>query len=713
MAATSAHTKTYGSAQALAGNLIHNERAWSEDHPAPGYLLAPEHCDARGNQYIKTDLTPDRVIEEYLATNRYGRKHGRVHHKARPLRESVVVCKDTTGRQDVRRLMKSLESGLGIRCMYAHLHRDEGYISKKTGKPVLNYHIHVGYTNLVDGKLVHMDQEKMGRMQDICATALGMERGAPRKETKRRHLNPSEYRRMAREKDEAVIEVQGQLENEQKARRRVDDECNILDDENKTLRGEKVQLEGQINHMKATREAEVTTLARLKNDPDLDLGEGLDTIEDLATKLVEKNRELRQRLTDYKKGSPAIFHQLKELKTTDLPIPEKILAMTRFVDETVREDTPALPPTAAVEKPDRQEKSESESTPDSGTVDFDDIDLPEISEIRARKAYAKEQPPAQSPAPVPAPAPATPSLTEEVDIWLKQQAWERKRREAVEAERDQAQKALNQQQASFETLGQHNTKASADLKTLKRPKRYTQEDRAKWHAAKASELDDLEFDDTEKATPGESGQTENKEDHQDWKAEIQDKTKTPREKEEAGGELLTSPRQRAAAAEQERAAPAERENVTLTETLEKTTQDQARQDNTLPAGSNTTLQSDLNAERSAHRATKETLGSVQATTRTLNTNLIQAKDENTKLTNDVSTLTTAKLELTTEHKELKEAHDKLLELFKPLIKVWNKIIKAELDPVPFFTGIANLADSFAKKFLGKQRTIQPDQERDE
>ena len=437
MAATSAHTKTYGSAQALAGNLIHNERAWSEDHPAPGYLLAPEHCDARGNQYIKTDLTPDRVIEEYLATNRYGRKHGRVHHKARPLRESVVVCKDTTGRQDVRRLMKSLESGLGIRCMYAHLHRDEGYISKKTGKPVLNYHIHVGYTNLVDGKLVHMDQEKMGRMQDICATALGMERGAPRKETKRRHLNPSEYRRMAREKDEAVIEVQGQLENEQEARRRVDDECNILDDENRTLRGEKVQLEGQINHMKATREAEVTTLARLKNDPDLDLGEGLDTIEDLATKLVEKNRELRQRLTDSKKGSPAIFHQLKELKTTDLPIPEKILAMTRFVDETVREDTPALPPTAAVEKPDRQEKSESESTPDSGTVDFDDIELPEISEIRARKAYAKEQPPAQSPAPVPAPTPATPSLTEEVDIWLKQQAWERKQRKAIEAERNE------------------------------------------------------------------------------------------------------------------------------------------------------------------------------------------------------------------------------------------------------------------------------------
>lgn len=450
MAVTSAHTKTYGSAKAMAGNLIHNERAWSEDHPAPRYLLAPEHCDARGNQHIKTDLTPDRVIGEYLATNRYGRKHGRVHHKARPLRESVVVCKDTTGRQDVNRLMKSLESGLGVRCMYAHLHRDEGYISKKTGKPVLNYHIHVGYTNLVDGKLVHMDQEKMGRMQDICATALGMERGAPSKETKRPHLNHSEYRRMAREKDEAVSEKQDQISDKEEAGMRLEEEASMLWEENKSLKQENGRLEGQLEDMNEAREAEVTALARLKNDPDLDLGEGLDTIEDLATKLVEKNRELRQRLIDSKKGSPAIFRQLKELKTTDLPIPEKILAMTRFVDETVREDTAALPATAAVEKPDQQEKSESESTPESGTVDFDDIDLPEMSEVRARKAYAKEQPPAPSPAPTPAPAPATPSLTEEVDIWLKQQARERKQRKAIEAERNEERLARKAVEAKLE-----------------------------------------------------------------------------------------------------------------------------------------------------------------------------------------------------------------------------------------------------------------------
>ena len=166
--------------------------------------------------------------------------------------------------------------------------------------------------------------------------------------------------------------------------------------------------------------------------------------------------------------------------------------------------------------------------------------------------------------------------------------------ETAETERNQAQKALNQQQAS------------ADLKTLKPPKRYSQEERASHHAAKAFELDDLSFDDTEKATPGESGQTENKEDYQDSKAELQDKTKTPREKEKAGADLITSLPVRDAPAELERVAPAEQERAALTETLKQT-----NQNNSQLTATNTALQSELTAERSAHRATKETLNNEQ------------------------------------------------------------------------------------------------------
>ena len=268
---------------------------------------------------------------------------------------------------------------------------------------------------------------------------------------------------------------------------------------------------------------------------------------------------------------------------------------------------------------------------------------------------------------------------------------QKKRADTAESERKQAQQAPDQQQASLETLGQHNTKASADLKTLKPPKRYTQEDRAKQHAAKASELDDLLFDDTEKATPEESGQTENKEDHQDSKAELQDKTKTPREKEEAGGELLTSLRQRAAAAEQERdsapdqerAAPAEQaptapskqDSSTLieTETETKLTQAQnkintldsdlyqVRHDNTSLTDSNNTLQSDLTAEQSNHRATQET-------NLTLNNALTLVKSEQ-------ATLVTKHTDLDKKHTILVTEHNNLLDQCRPWLNLVKLFVK--------------------------------------
>ena len=54
--------------------------------------------------------------------------------------------------------------------MYGQLHRDEGRIDKVTeqGDPELVTY-HFGYTNLVDGELVHMHQKTMQRMQDTCA----------------------------------------------------------------------------------------------------------------------------------------------------------------------------------------------------------------------------------------------------------------------------------------------------------------------------------------------------------------------------------------------------------------------------------------------------------------------------------------------------------------------------------------------------------------
>ena len=290
---TSAHTRTYRTAGDLAGNQIHNARAWTDTHRAPGYLLRPEHVDPRGNEHVTLALTPRAVIDEYLATNEFGKKHGRVHHKARPLREAVIVCQESTTKRDMSRLMKVLEKDLGVRTMYGHLHRDEGRIDKKTGKVKRNYHIHFGYTNLVDGELVHMDQKKMQRMQDTCAKVLKMQRGDPAAVTKRKHLEHGAYRVLAieQEKTQAIT-------------------------------------------------AEATT-AREQADSATTRAE---TAQEKKQDLVKANRELRKRLTDSGQARQEDHQALKRIKTDPaLTDAERIVAMAEYVDERLAHAEPPAP----------------------------------------------------------------------------------------------------------------------------------------------------------------------------------------------------------------------------------------------------------------------------------------------------------------------------------------------------------------------------------
>ena len=304
MAFTSAHTRTYASTAAMANLAVHNKRAFDEDHPAPWYLLAEEHRDSRGNVGIETGLTPEMVLQEYLETNKFGKKHGRLHHRAKPLRETVVVCEARHGREDMEKLMAELERRLPFRCMYGYLHRDEGYIQKDTGKVVRNYHMHIGHTNLVDGQLVDPRKSGLRELQDICAAVLGMERGTPAKEGEDRkpHLNPAEYRRMAKEKEKALVAEQNKT---QAAEQEIVGLGKELNNRNQILSTENERLKGELARSNAARVAGEQAFERLKNDPDLDLGPGLDTIEDLAASLAETNKALRKHIQESGQSVPA------------------------------------------------------------------------------------------------------------------------------------------------------------------------------------------------------------------------------------------------------------------------------------------------------------------------------------------------------------------------------------------------------------------------
>ena len=268
------------------GNQAHNEREFDADHPEPDYFLPAEH--RRPNIHITQDLTAKQVYRDYVRTSDYGRKAGRLHHSAKPVREAIIVCKMDTTEEQVRDLIGKLEKGLGIRALYAHVHKDEGHIDEKTGKVKYNPHIHFGYTNLVierdeqgrrQGELTDMNRPKMRKAQDICAEALGMER-APHytKRTRKKNLSHQAFR--------AVKEIEN----------RVQAALDAAEDKPQTAEEKTGGVEQQVIN------------------------------------LVAENTRLRNALKNSGIAKQKDYQGLKQIKDSDLPEEKKVVKMAEYVD---------------------------------------------------------------------------------------------------------------------------------------------------------------------------------------------------------------------------------------------------------------------------------------------------------------------------------------------------------------------------------------------
>ena len=148
--------------------------------------------------YVRHDLTEknesyygvERNISEELAAIRANSRaaHGKkMHAKATPIREAVVVIQEDTTMQQLCNACKQCEEKYGIVAMQIHTHRDEGHIDKD-GVWKANLHAHIvfrwyDYEHSTTRKLSRQD---MADMQSIFATNLEMQRGAS---SRKKHLS--------------------------------------------------------------------------------------------------------------------------------------------------------------------------------------------------------------------------------------------------------------------------------------------------------------------------------------------------------------------------------------------------------------------------------------------------------------------------------------------------------------------------------------------
>lgn len=159
---------------------VHNKRLKALNYVRPEL--------SRLNDYWESDSQKNRLASikaRYLsATGQQMQK------KATPIREGVVVIKDTTTMKELQNLAQELESRFGIRCFQIAIHKDEGHVAAKEWTPNLHAHMVFDWTD-ENGKSVKLRKSDMVEMQTIVANCLKMDRGIA---SDKKHLNAVQYK---------------------------------------------------------------------------------------------------------------------------------------------------------------------------------------------------------------------------------------------------------------------------------------------------------------------------------------------------------------------------------------------------------------------------------------------------------------------------------------------------------------------------------------
>lgn len=234
-------------------NYIHSDRS---------QLNESWHRDIQENGRPKT-------LRNYLAdTKRIVKaKTGRAMQKKAEdyvIGEAVVVIDEKTTMEELQLLGKKMEDRYGWTCVQIHIHKDEGYLGKRTkemkhreGKYNLHAHMFFITTNLANGKSWKRKRGEGSVMQDITAQTLNLTRGVRKSEQTnevKETLNVIEFKEDQALKNLERIEqekadIQETLKNDRKELNEIKEEKDTLDCEVYDLRKNKRILEDDVKEL--------------------------------------------------------------------------------------------------------------------------------------------------------------------------------------------------------------------------------------------------------------------------------------------------------------------------------------------------------------------------------------------------------------------------------------------------------------------------------
>lgn len=191
----------------------------------------------------------DRSLGDELAQIKeaYKSAKGRkLHAKATPLREGVIVISEDTTMEQLIDFAENCEARWGLKPLQIYMHKDEGHWKtvgeEKVWKPNLHAHIVWRWCDEI-GVTRKLDKQDMAEMQTLLADCLEMKRG---KSSDKKHLNSVQYKVQAEE--ERLNEARKELESTQTRK-------TIEEEERSEIRQDLEQLEGEMEKaLKPTEE---------------------------------------------------------------------------------------------------------------------------------------------------------------------------------------------------------------------------------------------------------------------------------------------------------------------------------------------------------------------------------------------------------------------------------------------------------------------------
>lgn len=174
------------------GSEEHNQRTKKLDYV--------HHELSSHNDYWQSCSQESRLA--FVADNAKAKTGRKMQAKATPIREAVVVIKDTTTMDDLKDLSKRLHDRFGIEVFQIAIHKDEGYMKSKDGiKLNLHAHLVADWTDHETGKSLKLNRNDMSEMQTLVAECLKMERG---KSSEKQHLSAIQFKIKAEEERAAA-----------------------------------------------------------------------------------------------------------------------------------------------------------------------------------------------------------------------------------------------------------------------------------------------------------------------------------------------------------------------------------------------------------------------------------------------------------------------------------------------------------------------------